>query len=290
MRPNNRRPAALGGALSIGFVLPVCLAVALVPADISRMHTVSSTLKAIDLFKRAGFDPRASGPGSIGSIPRLFLASLPGDMPDLQDAGTRKAVFVSIVLPHVLHENERLLADRKRLLRLQVALSANRHVSRRDRRWLEGQAGRYGTAPEPAALLAHVDIVPPRLAVAQAAQESGWGTSRFAQAGNALFGQHAPPGIDAIAAEKASGVSLRAFADLRGSVRGYMHNLNTHRAYRGFRRLRAQMRARGDGIDGHALAGTLGAYSEERGVYIERLRRIMTTPEVAMTREAALIR
>ena len=65
-----------------------------------------------------------------------------------------------------------------------------------------------------------------------------------------------------------------------------MHNLNTHRAYRGFRRVRAEMRARGDGIDGHALAGTLGAYSEEGGLYVDRLRGIMTVREVAAVRDA----
>ena len=135
-------------------------------------------------------------------------------------------------------------------------------------------------------LLRRVDIVPPRLAVAQAVQESGWGTSRFAQAGNALFGQHAPVGEGAIQASGNANVALKAFDTIQASVRDYMRNLNRHRAYRGFRAARAGMRASKRPLDAVELAGTLGRYSEEGQLYVERLRTVMNMPEVKAAKNA----
>jgi Bax protein len=189
----------------------------------------------------------------------------------------------------VLWANDRIREDRARIERLQRAHLAEKNMRSRDRRWLARMTQKYRTGPMAFEELLHrVDVVPPRLAVAQAAQESGWGTSRFAHAGNALFGQHAPVGDGAIQAKGDPDVGMKAFQTLHRSVLGYMQNLNSHRAYRQFREMRAEMRASGRPMDALALAGSLGRYSEEGALYVDRLRTIMRMPEVAAARGARL--
>jgi Bax protein len=220
----------------------------------------------------------------------VFLASLPDDLISIPDTDQRKAVFVTVVLAHVLWANERLRADRARIKRLQRANLAEKPMRTRDRKWLSRMAKTYRTKPMAFdEMLRRVDVVPPRLAVAQAAQESGWGTSRFARAGNALFGQHAPVGEGAITAKGDAAVGMKAFKTIQRSVLGYMQNLNSHRAYSGFWDMRAEMRSTGRPMDSLALAGSLGRYSEEGALYVDRLRTIMRMPEVAAARGARLV-
>ena len=136
-----------------------------------------------------------------------------------------------------------------------------------------------------------VDIVPPSLAIAQAAIESGWGTSRFTAEGNALYGQWAEEGEGAmVPAERDAGrtYAIKSFDNLQASVLSYMHNLNTHRAYRAFRAARAVMRESGRRITGPSLAKHLGAYSERGERYIRDLSAIMTQNGLGALDAAAL--
>ncbi len=286
-----RRASAWTLGLGLGVALPLAAAIHLAPErfDGIRMVTATTVSEAIDLFKEAGFDPVAArSPGEV-AVPPVFLAGLPQDIENTKNLDKRKSLFVSVVLPHILHANEQLREDRARILALRDAHRAEKALRKRDLRWLETMAVRYGSKPlDFEELLRRVDVVPPRLALAQAAQESGWGTSRFARLGNALFGQHAPDGENAMAAQGAPGVSLRAFDSLQHSVLGYMRNLNTHRAYRRFRFARERMRAELRPLDAAELADTLGSYSEEGRVYVTRLRSVMALPEVAVARAAKL--
>lgn len=251
--------------------------------------SADTVAEAIDLFKDEGFNPEVALKAGGKAIPPVFLASLPDDLRAVQDTGQRKAVFVTVVLAHVLWANDRLREDRARIERLRKANGAERNLRARDRKWLARMAKKYRTKPMAFdELLRRVDVVPPRLAVAQAAQESGWGTSRFARTGNALFGQHAPVGEGAMTAKGDAGVGLKAFETIQRSVLGYMQNLNRHRAYGQFRKMRATMRRDGRPMDALALAGSLGAYSEEGTLYVDRLRTIMRMPEVAAARGAKL--
>jgi Bax protein len=148
------------------------------------------------------------------------------------------------------------------------------------RLWLDETAERYGSkSADPADLLTHVDIVPPSLAIAQAAEESGWGTSRFAREGNALFGQRAykahRKGIVPVERPEGTSFRVRAFDHLIDGVKSYMHNLNSHPAYRDFREARAKMRAEEGNIDGYDLAGALLRYSERGVAYVKTIRVIM---------------
>lgn len=288
------RQAVLGGVSALALLgMPSLLAVALVPdrpLGIMRMVSAGSAADVAEMFRRAGFDPARARRLAALEVPPVFLSGLPSDLAQVDDLDKRKMLFVSVVLPHVLQANERLRLDRARIERLRDEAGLVHGLARRDRRWLETIAERYGAPSQDFdEILRRVDIVPPRLAVAQAVQESGWGTSRFAQHGNALFGQHAPTGEDTMAARKAS-VSLRAFDSLHESVIGYMHNLNTHRAYRHFRSARERMREAGMPVDATKLVDTLAGYSEEGRKYVHRLEAIMAQPEVSIARGARLNR
>jgi Bax protein len=127
-----------------------------------------------------------------------------------------------------------------------------------------------------AALLRRADVVPPSLAITQSILESGWGTSRFARQGNALFGQRTwSAGTRGMDPQKAEGFKVRAFDSLLGSVEAYVRNLNTSGAYADLRRQRARMRAADRRIDGYQLAGALTKYSEEGQTYVRKLRGLM---------------
>ena len=270
----------------------VLLADRLVSDSKSRGWPTSSAAtvrEAIDTFKKEGFDPEAALKEGTIRIPQVFLAELPDDLRSVKDNDRRKAVFVSIVLPHVLRANDRLREDRARLERLQRANEAEKTLRRRDRRWLVKMARVYRTKPLAFdELLRRVDVVPPRLAIAQAVQESGWGTSRFARVGNALFGQHAPVGAGTMRARNDSAVAMKAFDTIHLSVLGYMRNLNSHRAYAAFRETRSKMRRSGGPMDAMILAEALGRYSEEGGLYVTRLKSVMQLPEVAAAKRARL--
>lgn len=245
------------------------------PVDVTVTH---STGKLWDLFRDIGYE--IDGVRIHGEVPRLFLASLPEDLRHQRRADLRKTTFIKSTLPLILHVNELILQDRARIIALRDQAAEGRLPGERDRLWLEETADRYGAkSADPTVLLAHVDIIPPSLAIAQAAEESGWGTSRFAREGNALFGQRAykahKKGI--VPKQRPDGTTfrVRAFDHLIDGVKSYAHNLNSHPAYLDFRKARAQMRAKKGEIDGYRLAGALLRYSERGIDYIKTLRVIM---------------
>ena len=207
------------------------------------------------------------------SVPRLFLARLPTDMPSIDSAGTRKETFIKMLLPLVLAENERLLDDRKHLVRLRGILDADQPLSRIDKVWLAAVTDRYDLEFDEDdmsdivdELLLRVDIVPPSLAIGQAALETGWGTSAAAR-GQAMFGQMVFGDGDR--------AEVRRFERLAHAVEAYALNLNTHNAYRKFREQRATARRRGDDPSGYALALTLARYSERKMDYVRDVRGII---------------
>jgi len=208
------------------------------------------------------------------AVPRLGLAALPRDIGSIDDVRLRKSLFLRSVLPLVLMVNEEL-RELRRELQSAIALEAGPGgLSPRRRAWLVDLATRYGVDyGDWAALLRRVDAVPVSLALAQAAQESGWGRSRFARNGNALFGQRTwndtVPGLVPLRRDEDADHRVRAFPDLLSAVRTYMHNLNTHPAYDAFRRARAATRARGAAPDPLRLAETLTHYAELGEGYID---------------------
>lgn len=201
-------------------------------------------------------------------VPALFLPAVPGDLDELADTADKKRVFLRVMLPLVLVVNEEIAEDRRRL----EAMAAHREPL--DEGWLADLATRYGTEPKPAALLRRVDVVPASLALAQAAEESGWGTSRFVREANNLFG-HVGGDDGLVPQDDQTGPRMAAFASLHEAVRAYVHNLNTHPAYETLRRARAAARVRGAFPDGHTLAGALTRYSERGQAYVDAIRAII---------------
>ena len=222
---------------------------------------------------------------SAGPVPRLILEALPRDLADITPVSAKKHLFVQAVLPIILQVNEEITTARWRLERLADrlkradTLSPADTISPADREWLVAMADLYGTDPfDVRELLNRMDVVPPSLALAQAAEESGWGTSRFARQGNALFGQYtynSKPGIVPAQRDADRRHRVRSHDNLLAAVRAYVHNLNSHWAYEDFRDRRAQLRRSGGELGGHALAGELRSYSERRGAYVQTIRRII---------------
>jgi Bax protein len=242
-------------------------------------------------FKRINYD--LANVRELGNnVPRLYLTQLPDDIADIASVATRKRVFIKAILPVILRVNEDILAARERLLVLRGVLDSGMSLNDNQRKWLYEMAERYETDPyDWEAFLARVDIIPPSLAIAQAAEESGWGTSRFARDGNALFGQYtfaASNGM--LPEERANGEQhlIRAYSSLVEGVRSYMHNLNYHRAYGEFRGARKWLRDHAKPIDGNMLAGELLRYSERGAKYVKTIRRIMRANDLAPLDDARL--
>jgi len=299
---HGRMPLAVGLALILGyqgiaFVLgppqwsiapkePLTRASIATPAplpDGGREFTVASAASLLRLYERAAFD-LAAVRGGDSDVPRLYLAQLPADITGLEQIGPRKRAFLRIALPLVLRVNAEIAIERTRAAALLERLADDGALTRRDRRWLTATARRYGVldsaggdldealdADARQALLRRMDGVPVALALAQAIVESGWGRSRFAREGNALFGQWTWDKSQGIAPAGAPDAehAVKAFESLSHSVRGYMHNLNTHPAYAEFRAARA------NGASARALALTLTEYSERGAVYGEDLVEII---------------
>lgn len=252
------------------------------PATVNNVAGSSSKLAA--LFERIGY--RMDVVLARGEVPRLFMSTLPYDMPAIRPAARRKLIFIKAALPLILHVNELILLDRARLTVLRDRDRRKLAMSSVDDAWLLALTKKYRLGkPDFDALLRRVDIIPPSLALAQSAEESGWGTSRFAREGNALFGQrtwNSKSGL--VPLERAAGEKhrVRVFGHLIDGVKSYANNLNSHAAYDGFRRLRAEFRAAGKTIDGVRLAGMLTRYSERGADYIQTLHAIMRVNRLSM--------
>ena len=230
-------------------------------------------------FEELGYDLDAVVAGER-HVPRVTLVSIPADLKDVPEVKTRKELFFQAVLPLILQVNEEITAERERLWRVRTDVVLGRELNAVDRLWLAVMSDKYKVKRgDLETLLRRVDIIPPSLALAQAAEESGWGTSRFVREGNAIFGQWTfsqSDGIKPKDIDPDKNHRVRAFDDLMGSVRAYVRNLNTHRAYRDFRDRRAELRREGEALNGGELAETLTSYSERGEDYVETLERIMT--------------
>ncbi len=227
------------------------------------------------------------------SVPRVFLAAIPSGLADVPETAVRKALFYKSVLPLVLQINDDITQDRARLERLGKELAAGQEPAPADRLWLAMMSDRYAVdRDDTIALLHHVDVIPPSLALAQAATESGWGTSRFTREGNALFGQWTFAEGNLVPTDRGDGKGhmIKKFEALIDSVRAYARNLNTHRAYREFRDQRAQLRAKDRPLDGRVLVGALHRYSELGVEYVNAIRSMISHNNLRRFDDARLAR
>lgn len=213
-------------------------------------------------------------------VPRLFVRSIPEDLDKVQLVSERKRLFIRAILPLVLHVNETILADRAMLAALHARLVRGAApLSAREQVWIRRLRQRYGVEDGSwGELFRRVDIVPPSLAIAQAAIESGWGSSRFAREGNAVFGQWTfTPGAGMVPLRRDEDKSheVKRFSGLLESVADYVMNLNRHPAYKEFRATREALRTTEGVLDGYELAGMLTRYSAKGPAYVRAIRTII---------------
>ena len=204
----------------------------------------------------------------------VALTLLPREIKLIENTKKRKELFIQIILPLILQENNNIRLDRKRLFSI---INKNNNTNL-EKKWLEKKYKQYGVpSKDLSKLKIRMDEVPVSLALAQAAKETGWGTSRFAQEGNALFGQWtwSGEGLKPKAAEKDEGHKVMKFNILQASVRAYQRNLNTHSSYKGFRLARAQLRDAGKSLDSIILSEYLDEYAETGKQYVEVLQKII---------------
>jgi uncharacterized FlgJ-related protein len=224
---------------------------------------------------------------SVVIVPSKFARHIPAKHFEMT-GDAQKQSFINLVLPLILAANDELLQRREAV---QAAVQAH------DRDKLDQWAVLYLIEAEKLddtelaeRLLRRVDTIPVALALAQAAVESGWGTSRFARQGNALFGQWAwaeSAGIRPLAASNDRAV-VRSFGSLLESVRAYMHNLNTHQNYERFRDARYRLKPQSEAVKARRLAAYLDSYAEIGQAYVEKLLVIISSNNFDHYAEAKL--
>ena len=234
-----------------------------------------------DTLNAAGFSLAKVRAGTQ-PVPRLYVAAMPRDMAAIAQGPEKKRIFIKLMLPLILAANERILADRARLLGLAETVRAGAQPAADDAAWLSELAARHYVEEDDLEALIEtaierVDAIPTSLALAQAALESGWGTSRFVHEGNAAFGQRSwnqAEGMTPAERQADQDHVVKSFSNLKQSVFAYLVNLNRHPAYERLRRLRAVLRTQGHLPDGWTLAEGLDGYAEEPD-YVARVRALI---------------
>ena len=204
----------------------------------------------------------------------VALSLLPEEMKMITSTQKRKNLFIQIILPLILEENNKIKLDRKKLFSI---LNKNKN-SKLEKRWLNEKFKQYGVLNKDLSTLkVRMDYVPVSLAIAQAAKETGWGTSRFALEGNALFGQWtwSGEGLKPKEAKAGEGHKVMKFNVLQASVRAYQRNLNTHPSYKEFRLARAELRDNERSLDSLILVNYLDKYAETGKEYTKILKQII---------------
>jgi|TARA_B100000902_G_scaffold399161_1_gene468722 Bax protein len=204
----------------------------------------------------------------------VALTWLPKEIRMIESTKKRKDLFIQIVLPLILQENNNIKLDRLKLFSI-IKKSNN---SALEKKWLSKKYKQYGVVSKDITTLKiRMDEVPTSLAIAQAAKETGWGTSRFALDGNALFGQWtwSGEGLKPKESEKSKGHKVMKFNVLQASVRAYQRNLNTHKSYQEFRKARAELREKNIPLDSILLSEYLDKYAETGKQYVDILQQII---------------
>ena len=236
-------------------------------------YTVSlDTQITLNLFENLKYDLKKIRQGQ--PVKPIYLSQLPKDLDRLKNTKKKKNTFIKIVMPLILDENNKILENRKKLFKI-LGKSTN---SMGEKRWLKRRFKEYGIKKgDITELKVRMDIIPASIAIAQAAIESGWGTSRFALEGNAMFGQWtwSKNGIEPTDKSKNQDHKILRFSMLRSSVKAYKNNLNTHRGYREFREKRAELRKNNKKISGLKLVNYLHNYAATGKNYTKILKKII---------------
>ena len=203
----------------------------------------------------------------------IYFTKLPKDLEKIKSNIQKKETFLQILLPLVVAENEKIRNDKKNLLKI---LKENQ--SKKKTNWINKKYKEYRVSDKNIdELMTRMDIIPTSIALAQAAKESGWGTSRFALEGNAIFGQWTWNGIGMAPLDKDKNENhkILKFPLLRASVKAYITNLNTHSGYKGFRKKRLELRSNNKSLSGLDLIHELENYAQTGKEYTKVLEKVI---------------
>ena len=244
----------------------------------------ASTIK--QLFEDTGYDLNDVRKKKL--VKPVALTLLPQEIKMIENTKKRKEFFIQIVLPLIIQENNNIKRDRKTLFNI-INKSNNTNS---EKQWLDKKYKQYGVkSKDLSTLKIRMDEIPVSLAIAQAAKETGWGTSRFAQEGNALFGQWtwSGEGLKPKDSKKGEDHKVMKFNILQASVRAYQRNLNTHSTYKAFRKARAEFRDTNKSLDSMELSKYLNKYAETGNHYVEVLQQIIEQNKLQEFDDAKLL-
>ena len=227
----------------------------------------------ISLFEEENYNLKDIRDGK--AVEPFFLSKLPTGIDKIDNIVDRKKLFIRVILPHIIYENNQIEEDRDYLNQI----LREKSISEEETLWLDKKFIEYKVNNKNIEeLKIKMDIIPPSIALAQAAYESGWGTSRFAMEGNSLFGVRTwqkGKGMVPLDRDEEASFEVKTFKIIRASISAYKKNLNTHASYKEFRRARAEQRNNRNKISGLELAKFLDKYSEIGYEYADRLKKII---------------
>jgi len=253
----------------------------------SEINLVRYTTTEIDsLFKEVNYNLKDVRDTKL--VKPIDIGLLPNEIKNIGNTKKRKDMFIKIVLPLIVKENNKIRVDRKRLFTI-LNKNSNTDI---EKKWLEKKYKQYGVRKNDLSTLkVRMDEIPVSLAIAQAAKETGWGTSRFALKGNALFGQWtwSGEGLKPKNADEGKDHKVMKFHSLQLSVRAYLRNLNTHSTYKNLRKARTELRNQNKPLDSLILSKHLDKYAETGSQYIEVLQKIIEQNNLKDFDEARLL-
>ena len=252
------------------------------PVDGVRLS--ASTIE--ELFKSTNYNLEDVRRNKL--VKPVALTLLPAEIKKIENIKKRKELFIQIILPLIIKENNNIKLDRKKLFSI---LNKSKNT-KKEKKWLDSKFKQYGVVNKDLSTLKiRMDEIPVSMAIAQAAKETGWGTSRFAQEGNALFGQWTWTGIGIkpSAADDDSKHRVMKFTVLQASVKAYQRNLNTHSSYKNFRGARAELRDKSKKLDSLVLSEYLDKYAETGKQYVKILQQIIRQNQLTDFDDARLL-
>ena len=253
----------------------------------SEINLVRYTTSEINsLFEEVDYDLKDVRKTKL--VKPVDIGLLPKEIKKIANIKKRKEMFIKIILPLIVKENSKIRVDRKRLFTI-LNKNSNTDI---EKKWLEKKYKQYGVKKNDLSTLKiRMDEIPVSLAIAQAAKETGWGTSRFALKGNALFGQWtwSGEGLKPKNADQGKDHRVMKFHSLQLSVRAYLRNLNTHSTYKNLRKVRTELRNQDKALDSIILSKHLDKYAETGNQYIEVLQKIIEQNNLKDFDEARLL-
>jgi Bax protein len=253
----------------------------------SEINLVRYTTSEIEsLFKEVNYNLNDVRETKL--VKPIDIGLLPNEIKNIGNTKKRKEMFIKIILPLIVKENNKIRIDRQRLFTI-LNKNSNTDI---EKKWLEKKYKQYGVKQNDLSTLkVRMDEIPISLAIAQAAKETGWGTSRFALKGNALFGQWtwSGEGLKPKNADEGKDHKVMKFHSLQLSVRAYLRNLNTHSTYKNLRKARTELRNQNKPLDSIILSKHLDKYAETGNQYIEVLQKIIEQNSLKDFDEARLL-